>query len=129
MTTRTHLPCQPERGILGHIFHLPRSKARLSFSAISAQGGERSDNPASPEHNATAASHHTCSQPSPLTVQRKASSTSSAQSQQEDHCKSIEKASQSLGKLRVKVPQQKGIPQATKLEIYRDIVLSSLLML
>ena len=39
----------------------------------------------------------------------------------------IQKASQALGRLRVKVLQQKGITQSTKLKIYRAVVLSSLL--
>lgn len=39
----------------------------------------------------------------------------------------IQKASQALGRLRVKVLQQKGITLSTKLKIYRAVVLSSLL--
>ena len=39
----------------------------------------------------------------------------------------IQKASQALGRLRVKVLQQKGVMQTTKLKIYRAVVLSSLL--
>ena len=39
----------------------------------------------------------------------------------------IQKASQALGKLRVKVLQQKGIKLSTKLKVYKAVVLSSLL--